>query len=524
MRIKDLPLSLKLGIGFGVGSAAMLALVTLAYVRLSTVGEELDLTTHDRYPKTVQVYQIRDKVNDTERHMRDLLAVEDAGRQQACVAGIEASRAAIEKDVAWLAGRIKTQQGKQHLAEVRGKAEAFAPVRDKFMALRTSDAQAAGALLQTEVRPALQAYMQSLDGLLAYQDKLMNDAAAETEASVSSTRRQLVGCALAACLASLVLGVLITRRVTASMAQAASLARRVADGDLSAEIHIDARDETGQMLAALRDMTASLQKIVGTVAGGTQAISSAASQIASASSDLSSRTEHQASALEQTASSMEELNSTVQNNAANARQASQLAASASDVASRGGEMATELVRSMGLIESASKKIVEIIGVIDGIAFQTNILALNAAVEAARAGEQGRGFAVVAGEVRNLAQRSASAAKEIKGLIDESVRAVGLGNQRVDDTRALMEDVVKAVRDVSAMLREITAASTEQEAGIGQVNTAITEMDGVTQQNASMVEEAASAAESLRVEAERLSQAIGFFRTAEASATRRLALR
>ena len=519
MRLKDLPLSLKLGIGFGVGSAAMLALVTLAYVRLSTVGEELDLTTHDRYPKTVQVYEIRDKVNDTERHMRDLLVIEDAGQQQAHIAGIEAGKAVIEKDVAWLASRIKTEEGKRHLASVREKAAAFAPVRDKFLALRTSDAQAAGALLQAEVRPALQAYMQSLDSLLIYQDKLMNDAAAETEASVSSTRHQLVGFALAACLASLVLGVLITRRVTGSVAQAASLARRVADGDLSAEIRIDARDETGQMLAALQDMTASLKKIVGTVAGGTQAISSAATQIASSSADLSSRTEHQASALEETASSMEELNSTVQNNAANARQASQLAASASDVASRGGEMATELVRSMGLIEEASKKIVEIIGVIDGIAFQTNILALNAAVEAARAGEQGRGFAVVAGEVRSLAQRSASAAKEIKGLIDESVRAVGLGNQRVDDTRALMQDVVEAVRDVSGMLREITAASSEQEAGIGQVNTAITEMDGVTQQNASMVEEAASAAESLRVEAERLSQAIGFFKTADAKVAR-----
>ncbi|HEX8786428.1 MAG TPA: methyl-accepting chemotaxis protein, partial [Telluria sp.] len=403
------------------------------------------------------------------------------------------------------------------LATVRAKAAAFAPLRDKFLALRASDAQAAATLLQTEVRPALQAYMQSLDELLVYQDKLMDDAAAVTEASVNSTRHQLIGFTLAACLASLVLGVLITRRVTTSVAQAASLARRVADGDLSAEIQIDSQDETGQMLGALKDMNEALRKIVGTVSGGTQAISSAASQIASASADLSSRTEHQASALEQTASSMEELNSTVQHNAANARQANQLADSASDVASRGGDMVAELVRSMGLIETSSKKIVEIIGVIDGIAFQTNILALNAAVEAARAGEQGRGFAVVAGEVRNLAQRSAAAAREIKGLIDESVRAVSLGNQRVDDTRELMQHVVESVRDVGTMLKEITAASTEQEAGIGQVNTAISEMDGVTQQNASMVEEAASAAESLRREAERLSQAIGFFRTADGQA-------
>ena len=282
---------------------------------------------------------------------------------------------------------------------------------------------------------------------------------------------------------------------------------------------MDSTNETGQLLSAMRDMNGSLVRIVGEVRSGTDAIGAASSEIAAGNLDLSSRTEQQASSLEETASSMEELTDTVRHNADNARQASQLAVAASHQAVKGGAVVTEVIQTMGAINESARKIVDIISVIDGIAFQTNILALNAAVEAARAGEQGRGFAVVAAEVRNLAQRSAGAAREVKALISDSVQQVDIGSKLVDQAGATMSEVVTSAKRVSDIVNEILSASLEQSAGIEQINQAIAQMDEVTQQNAALVEEAAAAAGSLQDQAARLSDVVGVFKVDAAAADR-----
>jgi len=291
---------------------------------------------------------------------------------------------------------------------------------------------------------------------------------------------------------------------------AASIVKRIATGDLTAEVETKKGDNSS-LLYAMKHMSDSLVGIVGEVRGSTDSITTASQEIAAGNADLSQRTEEQASSLEETASSMEELTSTVRQNAENARQANQLATSASDIAVQGGKVVGDVVHTMASISDSSKKIVDIISVIDSIAFQTNILALNAAVEAARAGEQGRGFAVVAGEVRNLAQRSAGAAKEIKALIDDSVSKVDVGAKQVDQAGATMDEIVQAVKRVTDIMAEIAAASNEQSAGIDQVNQAITQMDQVTQQNAALVEEAAAAAESMEEQALNLKQAMSVFK-------------
>ena len=308
------------------------------------------------------------------------------------------------------------------------------------------------------------------------------------------------------------------RQTVGPLRKAIAVASAVAKGDLSSRIDVTSKDETGQLLQALNEMDESLRKVVGGVRTSADAISSASHQLAAGNSDLSQRTEQQASSLEVTASSMEELTSTVKQNAENARQANQLAAGASNVAVLGGKAVSQVVNTMSGISESSRKIADIIGVIDGIAFQTNILALNAAVEAARAGEQGRGFAVVATEVRNLAQRSATAAKEIKNLIADSVAKVDDGTRMVDEAGKTMEEIVASIKRVTDIMAEITAASREQSSGIEQVNTAITQMDQVTQQNAALVEQAAAAAESMQEQSQSLFEAVAVFRIANSGST------
>ncbi|MDM0007950.1 methyl-accepting chemotaxis protein [Variovorax sp. J22G73] len=327
----------------------------------------------------------------------------------------------------------------------------------------------------------------------------------------AEARLWVLGLLLGCIVLGLGLALWIARIVARPLAEAVKVAQSVAAGDLTSHIESQTTDETGLLLEALRGMNQSLVNIVGEVRTGTDTIATASSQIASGNQDLSSRTEEQASSLEETAASMEELTSTVKQNADNARQANQLAVSASEVAVKGGSVVSQVVDTMGSINASSKKIVDIIGVIDGIAFQTNILALNAAVEAARAGEQGRGFAVVASEVRSLAQRSAAAAKEIKTLIGDSVEKVEEGSKQVEEAGRTMDEIVGSVKRVTDIMGEITAASQEQTSGIEQINQAITQMDQVTQQNAALVEEASAAAQSLQEQAGSLVQAVSIFK-------------
>ncbi|WP_176663588.1 methyl-accepting chemotaxis protein [Variovorax sp. SG517] len=337
----------------------------------------------------------------------------------------------------------------------------------------------------------------------------------------AQARLWVIGLLVGAVALGLGLALWIARIVARPLEEAVKVAQSVASGDLTSRIEAHTTDETGQLLDALKGMNDSLVKIVSEVRTGTDTIATASAQIASGNQDLSSRTEEQASSLEQTAASMEELTSTVKQNADNARQANQLAVSASEVAVKGGNVVSQVVDTMGSINASSKKIVDIIGVIDGIAFQTNILALNAAVEAARAGEQGRGFAVVASEVRSLAQRSAAAAKEIKTLIGDSVEKVEEGSKQVEEAGRTMEEIVGSVKRVTDIMGEITAASQEQTSGIEQINQAITQMDQVTQQNAALVEEASAAAQSLQEQAGTLVQSVSIFKLdANALATTR----
>jgi methyl-accepting chemotaxis protein len=309
----------------------------------------------------------------------------------------------------------------------------------------------------------------------------------------------------------LVICLLIARSITRPLNAAVKIANTVAAGDLTSRITVQSQDETGQLMCALKGMNESLVKIVTDVRSGTNTLATASSEIASANIDLASRTEEEASSLEETASAMEELTSTVKQNADNARQADQLAVSASDVAVRGGSVVSQVIATMASINDSAKKIVDIIAVIDGIAFQTNILALNAAVEAARAGEQGKGFAVVATEVRQLAQRSAAAAKEIKTLIGDSVEKINHGSRLVDEAGATMDEIVASVKNVTDIMSEITNASREQTSGIEQINLAIAQMDEVTQRNAALVEQEAAAADSLQEQAAQLAHLVSVFK-------------
>ncbi|MRX09710.1 HAMP domain-containing protein [Pseudoduganella sp. FT25W] len=410
--------------------------------------------------------------------------------------------------------------------EMMANRKLYVASRDKIVALKKEDKldEAAEELNQRFI-PYGKAYLGSLGGLLDHQRNSMDSQALQIEGLYESNRTFMIGLGLLV----LVLGVAyawrLTRGITGPLGQAVAIAEAVAHRDLTSHIEVTSMDETGRLLQSLQKMNDGLISIVTEVRNGTENIATASNQIAAGNLDLSGRTEEQASSLEETASSMEELTATVKQNADNARQANQLAVKASEVAQRGGGVVSEVVSTMEAINGSSRKIADIISVIDGIAFQTNILALNAAVEAARAGEQGRGFAVVASEVRNLAQRSAAAAKEIKGLIDDSLDKVDAGSMLVSQAGTTMTEVVESIQRVTDIMGEITSATQEQSSGIEQVNMAIGQMDQVTQQNAALVEEAAAAAASLHDQADALTAIVAVFKLHETpAASTRLQLR
>jgi methyl-accepting chemotaxis protein len=395
---------------------------------------------------------------------------------------------------------------------IKEKRKAFLATRDAATKAKVDgNTEAAANILDQRYLPASKEYLAVIQQLLEMQRQSINTTAANIQDTFLASRTLMLMLGSLA----LVLGALASWRlsvgITRPLTNAVRVARAVADGDLTSDITVTSKDETGQLMQALKDMNNHLARMICELRDGIETIAIASREVASGNQDLSSRTEQQASSLEETASSMEELTATVKQNADNAQQANQLAGSASDIAAKGGAVVGEVVITMESINESSKKVVDIIGVIDSIAFQTNILALNAAVEAARAGEQGRGFAVVATEVRSLAQRSAAAAKEIKTLIDDSVGKVGAGAKLVNQAGATMDQVVESVKRVTDIMGEITSASREQTSGIEQINQAISQMDQVTQQNAALVEEAAAASEGMQDQSRKLADAVGMFK-------------
>jgi methyl-accepting chemotaxis protein-1 (serine sensor receptor) len=428
--------------------------------------------------------------------------------------------AEVEARIETISGIWKVYMSTYLTPEEKELAATFAESRKKFVeeglkptmaALRAQDAQKAIELVHG---PLTQNYVPVRDNmrkLIELQMSVGKQEYEDAQARYQSSFTIALGLIVISLIIGATVGILLIRGIVRSLKEAVDLAEAVAAGDLTRKVKIDSQDEIGHLLSALQKMNDGLVKIVSEVRNGADTIATASGQIASGNLDLSSRTEEQASSLEETAASMEELTSTVKQNADNSRQANQLAATASEIAVRGGTVVSEVVHTMEDINTASRKIVDIITVIDGIAFQTNILALNAAVEAARAGEQGRGFAVVATEVRSLAQRSASAAKEIKELINNSVEKVDTGTVLVAQAGTTMNEVVDSVKRVTDIMGEITAASQEQSQGIEQVNQAVMQMDEVTQQNAALVEEAAAASQSLQDQAGKLSELVSVFK-------------
>jgi methyl-accepting chemotaxis protein len=401
---------------------------------------------------------------------------------------------------------------KELFAKILEQRKAYSASRDGAVKAKAAgNEEEAARILEKEFTPASQKYQDLLQELVTRQRNSMDATASAIDNKATGGTTLIVSLAACAALLGAAVSILLTRGIVGPIRVAVSVAETVAGGDLTRSIVASTNDETGALLRALRHMNDSLVGIVSQVRGGTDTIATASREISAGNLDLSNRTEQQAGALEETAASMEELTTTVRQNADNARQANQLAIAASTVATQGGAVVGEVVSTMGAINDSANRIVDIIGVIDGIAFQTNILALNAAVEAARAGEQGRGFAVVASEVRNLAQRSAAAAKEIKELITASVANVEAGTKLVDQAGSTMEQVVGSIRRVTDIMAEITSASQEQTGGIEQVNRAIGEMDSVTQQNAALVEEAAAAASSMQDQAGKLAEVVSVFK-------------
>ncbi|MBV8502075.1 MAG: HAMP domain-containing protein [Paucibacter sp.] len=381
------------------------------------------------------------------------------------------------------------------------------------------NAEAAVEEVTNRFNPAVAVYLKSMSEFMALQKTQTDELNADIEQRRGKTIA-MAGLMLLVIVVGLVLGTrLLVRSIKQPLDEASKLARQIADGDLSVQVTQRGGDEFGALLESLNVMVTQLRRVVGDVRTGVESVSTASTEIAQGNHDLSARTEQTASSLEETASAMEELTATVSHSADTATQANQLAASAAEAAARGGQVVEQVVSNMQQISESSHRISDIIGTIDGIAFQTNILALNAAVEAARAGEQGRGFAVVAGEVRSLAQRSAEAAKEIKSLIQASVERVESGSRLVGDTGTAMNEIVTSVRRVTDMIGEIASSAAEQRDGIAQVNIAVTELDRMTQQNAALVEESAAAAQSMRDQANRLAEVVSVFRTGSGSSAR-----
>ncbi len=513
MLLTNLKVGARLGLGFGAVLTLMLIITVLSITSFRGLDVQFRDILENDVTKLIEANNMLDGVNVIAIEMRNTLLIDQRSEQLKSLDRILEQRQIIMSNLDQLDEQVKTnEEGRGQLNKVKEARSNFIASQEAFIKLiqDSKDAEARNFLVNYVV-PRQSDYTATINTFIEFANIRMADVGTATTAKVKRDEMLVITMALVALATALFTGLMVTRSITRPLQEAVEIADSVAKGDLTRHIEVTSRDEVGQLLQALKGMNESLTNIVGEVHSNTDSITIASQQIAQGNADLSQRTEEQASSLEESSSSMQELTSTVMQNAENAMQANKLAMNASDIAVKGGKAVGDVVHTMASISGSSKKIVDIISIIESIAFQTNILALNAAVEAARAGEQGRGFAVVAGEVRILAQRSAAAAKEIKTLISDSVSKVDVGSRQVDQAGATMTEIVQAVKHVTDIMAEIAAASNEQTAGIKQVNQAITHLDDVTQQNAGLVEEASAAVESMQLQAESLLKAVSIFK-------------
>ncbi|WGG50591.1 methyl-accepting chemotaxis protein [Rugamonas sp. DEMB1] len=520
MKFADLKIGMRLGGGFGLVMLLMVAMAAAGIWRLQAVGQLSEEMVGSAMLKERLTAEWHNLISVSGVRVLAYAKNAEQAESKAESDKAAATRARVNEIQKQLEPMLVSEQEKTLLEAVTGVRKQYAATRDQVFKLKKGgDIDGTRKLVDDKLEPQFIAYLANVEKIGQYEAGVGRALAAQVQEQYHQGQTFLLALAGGALLLGSWFAYVITHSITAPLHKAVKIAQTVAAGDLSSNIDVRSRDEAGMLLQALKEMNASLVSIVGQVRGGTDTIATASSQIASGNLDLSSRTEQQASSLQQTASSMEQLTATVKQNGDNSRQAHTLALTASEVALKGGAVVSQVVDTMGMINESAHKIVDIITVIDGIAFQTNILALNAAVEAARAGEQGRGFAVVATEVRNLAQRSAAAAKEIKTLIGDSVDKVELGARLVEQAGTTMKEIVVHVRHVTDIIGEITTASSEQTVGIEQVNHAIAQMDQVTQQNAALVEEAAAAAAQLQEQSFALAEVVSVFQLSGNRTTR-----
>jgi methyl-accepting chemotaxis protein len=517
------PMTLKARLALAFGALVLVTLVLglFAINRMATVNGAAQELATQWLPSIKVVGEIRAMANQARRAEADFLMSREGGDWNQIDERLKSVRTAMEQKLGAFEPLIATAEERRSFDSFKAHRSRWLAARERMLGLaRAGNHEEALALFRGESRSAFNAMTDDLGALVTLNERGAQAADDNARAVYASARAWLLGCVVLALVLAVGAGLWIRRSLTRQLGgepqAAVEVARRVADGDLGSPIAVQPGDQDS-LLATLKRMQESLAAIVQGVRGNADSVATASGQIAQGNTDLSSRTEEQASALQQTAASMKQLAATVQSNAANAEQGNQLAASATEVAGRGGQVVGQVVDTMKGIHESSRRIADIIGTIDGIAFQTNILALNAAVEAARAGEQGRGFAVVAGEVRTLAQRSADAAKEIKQLITDSVSRVEQGTQLADQAGTTMEEVVGAIARVNELMAQISAASREQSSGVAQVGEAVQQMDQATQQNAALVEQSAAAADSLKAQARQLVEAVAAFRLASHAA-------